>query len=355
MPQSLTFQCGLIWGRLDPGGSGMTAKYASIAVAGILLATPALAADPTGFYVGIGGGINHAQDSDVEIGVGGGGFKINNVDSKLGWAGHAFAGYNFGGPRLELELAYRNNKVKKSELAGGNERIQSGALMANFIYEFFSDATVSPYIGAGAGAAYIKGKGLIDDSDFAFAYQGIAGVNVKVTPNVVVSADYRYFRTTDPQLKENGVSADFDYENHTGMVGIAYRFVQPPRAQEVRPVAAPAPAPAPLTRSYMVFFDFDKSDINQQALATIKQAAGNAKQGGVQRLNVTGHADRAGTEQYNMALSLRRASAVKQVLISEGIPADAIVVIGRGETPPLVPTADGVREAQNRRVEIVLQ
>jgi OOP family OmpA-OmpF porin len=130
--------------------------------------------------------------------------------------------------------------------------------------------------------------------------------------------------------------------------------VKPPVAREV-PVVAPAPAPTPITRSYMVFFDFDKSDINQQALATIKQAASNAKQGGVQRLNVTGHADRAGTEQYNMALSLRRAHAVKQVLTSEGIPADSIVVIGRGETQPLVPTADGVREAQNRRVEIILQ
>jgi OOP family OmpA-OmpF porin len=332
----------------------LSGKMAGVALAGILLGAPALAADPTGFYVGIGGGINHAQDSDVEIGLGGGvGFKINNIESKMGWAGHAFAGYNFGGPRLELELAYRNNKVKNSELPTGNERIQSGALMANFIYEFFSDATVSPYLGIGAGAAYIKGKGVIDDSDVAFAYQGIAGVNVKVTPNVVLSADYRYFRTADPQLKENGVSADFDYVNHTGMVGLAYRFVQPPRGQEVQPVAAPAPTP--ITRSYMVFFDFDKSDINQQALATIKQAASNSKQGGVQRLNVTGHADRAGTEKYNMALSLRRANAVKQVLIGEGIPADAIVVIGRGESQPLVPTADGVREAQNRRVEIILQ
>ena len=317
----------------------------------------AMAADPTGFYVGIGGGINYAEDSDVEIGIGGGNFTVNSVDSKLGWAGNAFAGYNFGGPRLELELAYRNNKVSKNELpAGASQRVESAAIMANVIYEFFSDSVVSPYLGAGAGAAYVWGNGAIDDSDVVFAYQGIAGVNFKVTPNVVLSADYRYFRTTDPQLKENGVSADFDYENHTGMVGIAYRFVDPPRPREVKPVAAPpAPAVAPIARSYMVFFDFDRSDINQQALSTIKQAAANAQQGGVQRLNVTGHTDRAGAERYNMALSLRRANAVKQVLISEGIAPDQIVVIGRGESQPLVPTADGVREAQNRRVEIILQ
>ncbi|MGE0152326.1 MAG: OmpA family protein [Reyranellaceae bacterium] len=337
---------------------GLNGKFVGLAAAGLLLAAPALAADPSGFYVGIGGGINYAQDSDVEIGFGGGGgFNVKDVDSKTGWAGNAFVGYNFGGPRLELELAYRNNKVKKGELPGDRERVQSGALMANFIYEFFSDGVVSPYIGAGAGAAFVKGKGQLDDSDFVFAYQGIAGVNVKVSPNVVLSADYRYFRTADPQLKENGVSADFDYVNHTGMVGLAYRFGKSPRPQEARPAAVPPPAPAtaPISRSYMVFFDFDKSDLSQQAISTIKLAAANSRQGGIQRLNVTGHADRAGTEQYNMALSLRRANAVKQVLVAEGIPADSIVVIGRGESQPLVPTADGVREAQNRRVEIILQ
>ena len=335
----------------------MTGKYIlGIAVAAGIFAAPAQAADPTGFYVGIGGGINYAEDSDAEIMIGGGGsFKVRNIDSRLGWAGHAYAGYNFGGPRLELELAYRNNRVKKNELPVGRQKIESVALMANFIYEFFSDSTVSPYLGAGAGAALIRGRGVVDDTDVAFAYQGIAGVNFKVTPNVVLSADYRYFRTADPRLKDRGVSADFDYVNHTGMVGVAYRFVQPPRQQEFRPVVAPPPAPAPITRSYMVFFDFDRSDITQQALATIKQAAENARLGGVQRLNVTGHTDRAGTEQYNMALSLRRANAVKQVLIGEGIAADQIVVIGRGESQPLVPTADGVREAQNRRVEIILQ
>ena len=67
------------------------------------------------------------------------------------------------------------------------------------------------------------------------------------------------------------------------------------------------------------------------------------------------HADRSGPENYNMALSLRRANAVKDALVREGVPATAISVVGKGETQPLVPTADGVREPQNRRVEIVIQ
>ena len=57
----------------------------------------------------------------------------------------------------------------------------------------------------------------------------------------------------------------------------------------------------------------------------------------------------------DMALSLRRANTVKDALVRDGVPATAISVIGKGETQPLVPTADGVREPQNRRVEIVLQ
>jgi len=72
-------------------------------------------------------------------------------------------------------------------------------------------------------------------------------------------------------------------------------------------------------------------------------------------VTATGHTDKSGPDDYNMALSLRRANAVKDALVRDGVPAGVISVVGRGESQPLVPTADGVREPQNRRVEIVLQ
>jgi len=106
---------------------------------------------------------------------------------------------------------------------------------------------------------------------------------------------------------------------------------------------------------YIVLFDFDKSNINQAGRAVLDQASADAKKMGSVSISTTGHADRSGSEDYNMALSLRRANAVKDALVRDGVPATAISVIGKGETQPLVPTADGVREPQNRRVEIVLQ
>jgi len=106
--------------------------------------------------------------------------------------------------------------------------------------------------------------------------------------------------------------------------------------------------------AFTASFDFDRSNITADAQRVITEAAAAAKAGNVSRIQLTGHTDRSGSDQYNMALSLRRGEAVKQALIRQGIPAASIAVIGRGERQPLVPTADGVREPQNRRVEILL-
>jgi len=117
----------------------------------------------------------------------------------------------------------------------------------------------------------------------------------------------------------------------------------------------PPPAAPPPVRNFLVFFDFDKSSLTPRAMDIVKEAANVAKQGQNTRVTCTGHTDTAGPAAYNMALSLRRASAVKDALVREGVMPEAISVIGRGEEQLLVATADGVREPQNRRVEIVIQ
>jgi OmpA-OmpF porin, OOP family len=73
------------------------------------------------------------------------------------------------------------------------------------------------------------------------------------------------------------------------------------------------------------------------------------------RIEVSGHADRTGSASYNQRLSVRRGEAVAAELVRRGVARNIITIQGFGFDRPLVPTAMGVREPQNRRVEIVLR
>jgi outer membrane receptor protein involved in Fe transport len=120
--------------------------------------------------------------------------------------------------------------------------------------------------------------------------------------------------------------------------------------------APPPPAPAPeKQRQFQVFFDFDKSNITEAAAHVIQAAADVVKAGGIAHITVTGHTDTVGTTQYNQALSERRAAAVKTQLAGDGVDPGEITTVGVGKTGLLVPTADGVREPQNRRAVVELQ
>jgi outer membrane protein OmpA-like peptidoglycan-associated protein len=103
---------------------------------------------------------------------------------------------------------------------------------------------------------------------------------------------------------------------------------------------------------FIVFFDWDKSAITAEAASILDNAANAYATTGQARVQLAGHADKSGSDQYNVGLSQRRADAVKAYLAGKGVPDSAIVTEAFGESRPLVDTADGVREPQNRRVEI---
>lgn len=123
---------------------------------------------------------------------------------------------------------------------------------------------------------------------------------------------------------------------------------------EKKEAAAPA-AGTMAPGNYTVYFDFDKAVINAAGQQVINQVLADARMHPPSSISVTGHTDTVGPADYNMALGLRRADAVRTALISGGVPADKITVASRGMTDLAVPTGPNVREAKNRRAEIILQ
>ncbi|TWT10118.1 OmpA family protein [Reyranella sp. CPCC 100927] len=302
----------------------MKAKLGAIAAATLVaapLAANAQTVNMPGFYVGLAGGANFMNFS-----------TLGKTKEKVGFAAGGVVGYDLVGPRVELEFLYRQNKNK-----GVGKNMYQYTPMVNVLYDFIPDSMITPYLGVGAGVNFWEYSHV---STQDLAVQGIAGIGLRLADGFFANLDYRFMNT---------FAKGKDFRNHTALVTLGYKFGAP------APAAAPPPVPSTPTTQYIVFFDFDRATLTAQAQATIKQAADAAKSGNRTRVGVTGHADRAGGDAYNMALSLRRANAVKDALVREGIPATGITVVGRGESQPLVPTADGVREPQNRRVEIVLQ
>jgi OmpA-OmpF porin, OOP family len=309
----------------------------ALLAAAALVALPVMAQAQSalpGFYIGAEGGVNWLLNSTI-LG--------QSVYPQTGFAAGGVVGYDFVGPRVELEGVYRNNQTNTAfpGRAISNQVGQLG-ILANVMYDFAPGSIITPYVGAGAGVAFVDGDSSLGSTQFA--YQGIIGLGWNVDTNFRINIDGRYYGTTNPSAG----GSTWSNNNLTVMLGLQLKFGPP--APPPPPVAEPAK-----TSSFMVFFDWDRSNLSQQALNTIKQAADQFKATGKARITATGHTDKSGPENYNMALSLRRANAVKDALVRDGVPAMAISVIGKGETQPLVPTADGVREPQNRRVEIVMQ
>ncbi|WP_376097561.1 OmpA family protein [Roseomonas sp. CCTCC AB2023176] len=366
----------------------------------LLLPAAAQAQPVTGLYIAGGFGANWLQPN--RLGNAGplteelraAGFPVNGGNAKvqyeLGFVGLASIGYGFGnGLRAEIEGNYRQNdvdKVRNIGAAGLNAtgRSRSYGAMANVFYDFdFATfgipvpSYIQPYIGAGVGAIwrdfedvganFTGGRIRSTDSDVRFAYQAIAGIGVPLTfagvPGLTLTAEYRFLGTAERGADTETFAGGFTVRrsgarssnyNNSVLVGLRYAFNQPRPAVAAPPPAAPA-VQQNVARTYLVFFDWDRADLSDRARQIVAEAANAARTAQVTRIEVAGHADRSGTPQYNQRLSQRRAEVVASELVRNGVPRGAISVQAFGESQPLVPTADGVREPQNRRVEIVLR
>lgn len=320
-------------------------------VAAAALGTPALAAE--GWYLGLGGGW------DNQPGIRGTSVpqptifnqKTNSAD---GFIGAVAVGYGWAnGLRLENEFAFTQHDISVPGASGGNQIISS---MFNLAYDIPLDDVWKVSLGAGLGIGNAAGSLRVNGTTLdifrgrasALQWQLIAGVAVSVAPDVDLFGEYRY--------RQNETNANFgssfialtpihvsSIKENVAMVGLRW-FLTPP----------PPPPPPPPARTFIVFFDFDKSNLTAEAQATVTEAVAAAKTLGSVRVMVTGHTDTVGSQRYNQALSVRRATAVKDEMVRQGIGADGIAIEGRSFNDPLVPTGPGVREPKNRRAVIDL-
>ena len=307
-----------------------------------------------GIYVGGGVGIDQLFDTKGKDALAGAKAKPN-----LGGVGVLSAGYGFGnGLRAELEFDYSGADGKVTAPGGSVKAdFYKYGLMANALYDI--DAGLGwmyPYVGAGVGYQWIAVGGDVGhaQTNGNFAAQGIIGAAFPTPmPGLSVTADARFMSTFGDTDFRHGNKFD-SAQDVSGIIGLRYAFgvTPPPPPPAPAPVAAPTPAPV---RTYLVFFDWDKADLTARARQIIAEAAQASTRVQTTRIEVDGYTDKSGTPAYNQTLSVRRANTVAAELVRLGVAKSEIFVQGFGENKPLVPTADGVREPQNRRVEIILK
>jgi len=328
-----------------------------------------------------------------------------NFDS--GFNAGVRAGYQWGPWRLEEEYSYRRNSLNTFTFSGPfgistNPSNVSGqrnahAIMTNVIYDFTVGWPVSPHLGVGIGAVDIIdsasansftlnnaiglpivpnvptsvapqtfGGTLLHGSSWVFGYQAIAGFRYDFSPTVAFDLDYRYLSTTDPTLNNSARfpfpggtggtnccahgSYSTSYHTHNILASVTMKFGAPPAPP---PPLPPAPPPPPPQKVFLVFFDWDKYNITAEGERIIELAAQQYKAGGSVKIQVNGYTDTTGSFAYNQRLSERRANAVAGRLAALCVARTDMAVAGHSFNDLRVPTPPGVREPQNRRVEIV--
>ena len=344
---------------------------AAIASVGLMVGS-ANATVTKGVYVNVGGTADLTQTQHATAS----GYSSSQVGHAQGFGGNAAVGYGFGnGLRVEVEGLYLQSHVNRisPEIAHGHDQSFGG--MVNVLYDidlkrnFGINSFVTPYVGVGAGylvdqyntrANNAGGISSIRGAQGSFGYQGIVGASFDTgVPGLQAFADYRMIGQTMSKDSYSDFDSHFDHKfNHTFNVGLRYAFDTVSETVPVAPVVIPAPAPA---RTYLVFFDWDKYDLNRTAKQVVDKAAEASRNTAYTRILVNGYSDtssaRGGVagKEYNQKLSNVRAEHVADELIAKGVPSKLITVTGFGQSHLLVQTGPNVREPQNRRVEIIIQ
>ncbi|APG63232.1 flagellar motor protein MotB [Sphingorhabdus lutea] len=367
-------------------------KFAiGLALASTAIASPALARDGQ-WYVGVDGGAMLLEDLQLDIANVG---TPATLDTDTGYDFGGVVGYDFGGFRLESEVSYRKADITQSR---SNDRAfpvtNSGStvgtaltsniastgdasalsFMVNGMLDFGDDDGIQGFVGGGVGVARVDIENVItstpwlNDSDTGFAWQVLAGVRAPLSDSWDVGLKYRFFNAPGVDLVDRlGRDVSTRFRSHSLMGSLVYNFggEEPAPPPVVVPVAAPPapppppPPPPPVAQKpvcnvgpYVVYFDWDQSNLTPAGADTLNNAVSQYANCGSAKVMLAGHADTSGAPTYNVGLSQRRNATVRGYLESKGVSAGAISTQAFGETRPALNSGDGVREVKNRRVEV---
>jgi OOP family OmpA-OmpF porin len=237
----------------------------------------------------------------------------------------------------------------------------------------FSRDRFRPFVLLGLGAERDKVENPLRNTgkNSPYATAGL-GFQASLTPQWSLQAD---LRSVHGHLRDEDNFGFSRSNNKYLSVGLNYAFNPPPApvvaaapapvAEAPAPAPAPEPAPAPaparfekVTLEATKLFNFDKAEIILPSPKLDEIAAALQADPSVTDVDVTGYTDRLGSEKYNLALSERRANAVRDYLVSKGIDGNRLKAYGKGEANPLVQCNQKQRKAlidclePNRRVEV---
>lgn len=198
------------------------------------------------WYVNGHGGLTVVQDSDItESGAGVTG--AGEIEFDTGFAVGGAIGRSFGPIRVEGELSYRMvdlDQITVDSVTVGNltasglgsfpieGEASALAFMINGWYDFNAGSNLVPFIGGGVGIARVNAQvdsvagvaSTFDEDETVFAYQAGAGVGYKVAPSTMITVEYRYFGTQDPEFESGGVNTDLEFGSHNFLAGVRVTF-----------------------------------------------------------------------------------------------------------------------------------
>ncbi|HWD59854.1 MAG TPA: outer membrane beta-barrel protein [Stellaceae bacterium] len=324
----------------------------------------------TGFYLGanVGGAWGTGKES-FNPALPGGHSTTGDINIR-GPFGGGTAGFNWGSPSgfvWGIEGDIDGTGI------GGSKNCPGAAPGINCGVSNSWQGTVRGRLGWAPGAGnllwFVTGGAAFGDINAVGGAPVVHGSNTEVGWTAGAGAEYMFAPQWSAKLEYRHVDLGSDsfacpaascgvatsvkasYNNDAILAGLNFHFGAPPPPPPA-PAALPAPPPA-AAKVFIVFFDWDRDTITPEGQAIIQQAADAYRAGAPVQIQVTGYTDRSGSPGYNQRLSERRANNVARALAALGVPKTQMAVSGRGENDNRVPTAPGVREPQNRRVEIV--